>query len=124
MFIYIKAFPLQREYYSTQQAHSEERGRERKKERGRKEREREKDRGESGRKRERERERWRRKERGREGGRKNRKLPAVSDASRIIIISDAFNIPVFSFEDNLWGILNLSILFCLAFPFWCRHKLN
>lgn len=33
----------------------------------------------------------------------------------IIIISDAFNILGLSFEDNLWGILNLTILFCPGF---------
>ena len=41
---------------------------------------------------------------------------ASSDTrARIIIISDAFNILGLSFEDNLWGILNLTILFCPGF---------
>ena len=35
--------------------------------------------------------------------------------AHFIIISDAFNIPGFSFEDILWGILNLSILLCPGF---------
>lgn len=48
---------------------------------------------------------------------RERETEAASSGThaRIIIISDAFNILGLSFEDNLWGILNLTILFCPEF---------